>query len=101
MKLMMLAELGSTGAAEMSVFQRLVLGNGTKPLRLDNWPVLIPAQVPAWAKPEQAASASSVPARSAFRIRRMSPPSKGCWRREAPGEDSINAYYRLVKSLVY
>lgn len=39
MKLMMLAELGSTGALVMSVFQRLEERKGTKPLRLAPWPV--------------------------------------------------------------
>src|SRR5579871_317327 len=34
-------ELGSTGAAEMSVFQRLLLENGTNPFRLAVWPVAI------------------------------------------------------------
>src|SRR5579863_6156459 len=38
--------LGSRGALEMSVFQRLVAGNGRKPLRLALTPVLIPPQEP-------------------------------------------------------
>jgi len=38
MKLMMLVELESTGAEEMSLFQRLSEGNGRKPLRLAPWP---------------------------------------------------------------
>ena len=49
MKLMIAAEFGSTGAAEMFLFQALSAGNGTKPLRLAPWPRLIPLQVPAWA----------------------------------------------------
>ena len=39
MKLMMLAEFGSTGALVMSVFQRLEERKGTKPLRLAPCPV--------------------------------------------------------------
>jgi hypothetical protein len=35
---MMVLELGSTGADEMSVFQRLLLEKGTKPFRLAVWP---------------------------------------------------------------
>jgi hypothetical protein len=50
MKLMMLAELGSTGSAEMSVFHKLLDGNGTNPLRLAPWPRLMPLQVPLWPK---------------------------------------------------
>jgi hypothetical protein len=38
MKLMTAAELGSTGVEEMSAFQRLSAGNGTKPPRLAPWP---------------------------------------------------------------
>lgn len=38
MKLMTAAELGSTGVEEISVFQRLSAGNGTKPPRLAPWP---------------------------------------------------------------
>ncbi len=45
MKLMMLSELGSTGAIETSVFQRLLAGNGTNPLRPVSWPTVIPLQV--------------------------------------------------------
>src|SRR5690349_10471796 len=41
MKLIMALEFESTGAAETSLFQRLSAGNGTKPLRLAPWPVLI------------------------------------------------------------
>src|SRR5215831_15259151 len=37
-------EFGSTGAEEISVFQRLLLVNGTKPLRLAPCPVDIPLQ---------------------------------------------------------
>jgi len=36
-------ELGSTGAVEMSSFQVLVFGNGTKPLKLPPMPTLMPA----------------------------------------------------------
>src|SRR5713101_2050059 len=50
MKLMMLAELRSTAAEEMSVLHRLLTGNGTKPLRLAPAPVLIPLQVALCAK---------------------------------------------------
>src|SRR6266436_4806166 len=38
MKLMTAAELGSTGVEEISAFQRLSAGNGTKPPRLAPWP---------------------------------------------------------------
>jgi hypothetical protein len=46
MKLMMFAELGSTGDAEMSVFHKLFAPNGTKPLRLVSCPTVMPLQVP-------------------------------------------------------
>jgi hypothetical protein len=36
----------------MSVFHRLLLGKGTKPLRLVSWPTVIPLQVPDWQKAE-------------------------------------------------
>jgi len=39
MKLMIAMELGSTAAAEMSVFQRLFAGKGTKPPRLAPCPI--------------------------------------------------------------
>src|SRR5579863_9531783 len=42
MKLMIASELGSTGEPEMSWFQALLAGKGTKPLRLAPWPVEIP-----------------------------------------------------------
>src|SRR6267143_2942794 len=48
MKLMIAPEFGSTGAAEMFMFQALSAGDGTKPLRLAPWPRLIPLHVPAW-----------------------------------------------------
>jgi hypothetical protein len=51
MKLMILAEFGSTAAVEISVFHRLLAGNGTKPLRLAPWPKLIPLQLPACDNP--------------------------------------------------
>src|SRR5215813_1983451 len=41
---MIVLEFASTGAAEMSVFQRLLLVNGTNPLRLAPWPVAITLQ---------------------------------------------------------
>jgi len=41
MKLIMLPELGSTGAEEMSWFQRLLEGKGTKPFKLAPWPTAI------------------------------------------------------------
>src|SRR5277367_977144 len=44
MKLMMAFEFGSTGEPEISLFQRLSLLNGTKPLRLPPWPALIALQ---------------------------------------------------------
>jgi hypothetical protein len=44
MKLIIALEFESTGEAEMSLFQRLSAGNGTKPLRLAPWPVLIAPQ---------------------------------------------------------
>jgi hypothetical protein len=50
MKAMMLAEFGSTGDVEMSVFHALSLGNGTKPLRSAPGPMLISAHVPLCAK---------------------------------------------------
>src|SRR5438094_5751674 len=70
-KLMMLSELGSTGAVEMSVFHRLELGNGTKPFRLAPWPTLIPLQVPLCASrtPEDAKRSSTI--KSGSRIRRI------------------------------
>src|ERR1043165_5945095 len=52
MKLMMLAELGSTGSAEMSVFQRLFAGNGTNPFRQVSCPTVIPLHVPACPRAE-------------------------------------------------
>jgi hypothetical protein len=45
MKLMMAAEFASTGADEMSLFQRLSAGNGTNPFRPALWPRLIPLQL--------------------------------------------------------
>jgi hypothetical protein len=41
---MMEEEFASTGAVEMSVFHALLLGNGTKPLRLPPIPTLMPLQ---------------------------------------------------------
>src|SRR5271157_864177 len=41
---MILSEFGSTGAEEMLVFQRLLLVNGTKPLKLAVWPRAITLQ---------------------------------------------------------
>src|SRR5579872_1996057 len=32
----------------MSVFHRLLLGNGTKPFKLVSWPTVMPAHVPDW-----------------------------------------------------
>jgi hypothetical protein len=43
---MMFAELGSTGAAEMSVFHKLLVPNGTNPLRLVSCPTVMPLQDP-------------------------------------------------------
>src|SRR5271165_4682048 len=51
MKLMKLAELESTAAAEISLFQRLSLGNGRKPLRLAPWPTDIWEQLEACCEP--------------------------------------------------
>lgn len=45
MKLMIAAEFGSTGAEEMSLFQRLSGGNGTNPFRLALGPRLISLQL--------------------------------------------------------
>jgi hypothetical protein len=45
MKLISAAEFGSTGAAEISLFQRLSAGNGTKPFRLALCPRLIALQL--------------------------------------------------------
>src|ERR1700674_2613436 len=45
MKLMIAAEFASTGAEEMSLFQRLSAGNGTNPFRLALCPRLIPLQL--------------------------------------------------------
>ena len=42
--LMMVAEFGSTGAVEMSVFQALLLLNGTNPPRLAPCPVVMTLQ---------------------------------------------------------
>src|SRR5205809_5771257 len=71
MKLMMLSEFGSTGAAEMSVFHRFELGNGTKPFRLAPWLTLIPLQVPLCANrtPEDVKRSSTI--KSGSRIRRI------------------------------
>ena len=44
------AELGSTGALEMLVFQRLLAGKGTKPFRLPSCPRVIPLQGFPWAE---------------------------------------------------
>jgi hypothetical protein len=44
MKVIIALEFESTGEAEISLFQRLSAGNGTKPLRLAPWPVLIAPQ---------------------------------------------------------
>src|SRR5208283_1570315 len=41
--------MGSTGALEISVFQRLSAGKGTKPFRLAPWPKLKPLHVPLYA----------------------------------------------------
>ena len=41
---MIVLELGSTGAEEMSVFHKLLLAKGTNPLRLAVWPVDITLQ---------------------------------------------------------
>src|ERR1700722_2376457 len=38
MKLISAAEFGSTGADEISVFHKLLAGNGTNPPRLPSWP---------------------------------------------------------------
>src|SRR5581483_3764713 len=46
MKLIMALELGSTCAAEMPVFQGLLLLNGRNPFRLPPWPVLLTLQAP-------------------------------------------------------
>src|SRR5215470_2686648 len=51
MKLIMLAEFGSTGAVEMSVFHKLEPGNGTNPFRLAPCPTLMPVHVPFCANP--------------------------------------------------
>jgi hypothetical protein len=45
MKLMIALEFASTGAEEMSLFQRLSAGNGTNPFRLALCPRLIPLQL--------------------------------------------------------
>src|SRR5271166_4231643 len=47
---MMLAEFESTGALEISVFQRLLAAKGTNPLRLVSCPTVIPLQVPLCAR---------------------------------------------------
>ena len=51
MKLMIALEFGSTGAEEMSLFQRLSAGNGTNPFRLALCPRLIPLQALACVPP--------------------------------------------------
>src|SRR5271163_1725878 len=43
---MILAEFEAIGALEISVFQRLLAWNGTKPFRLVSWPTVMPLQVP-------------------------------------------------------
>ena len=45
------AEFGSTGADEISLFQRLSEGKGTKPPRLPPWPVDICEQLDVWTEP--------------------------------------------------
>ena len=42
--LMMVAELGSTGTFEISIFHALLLLNGTNPPRLAPWPVVMTLQ---------------------------------------------------------
>jgi hypothetical protein len=46
-----LAELASTGEAEMSLFQRLSEGNGRTPLRLAPCPVAMPEQLEVCGEP--------------------------------------------------
>src|SRR5882724_10296834 len=48
---MMLAEFASTGDAEISLFQRLSLGNGMNPLRLAPWPTDMWLQLPGCGEP--------------------------------------------------
>src|SRR5215472_10689468 len=67
-KLMMFAELGSTEAAEMSVFQRLDAGKGTKPLRFAPGPRLMPLHEPAWPKACGAAASRIAIVSHAFRL---------------------------------
>src|SRR5882762_4532586 len=47
MKSMMFAELGSTGEAEISVFHKLFVPNGTNPFKLVSYPTVIQLQEPA------------------------------------------------------
>lgn len=49
--MMMFAELESTGADEISLFQRLSEGNGRKPLRLAPWPTDICEQLEVCCEP--------------------------------------------------
>lgn len=49
--MMMAAELGSTEAEEISLFQRLSEGNGRKPPRLEPWPSDICEQLEVWTEP--------------------------------------------------
>src|ERR1700735_4821546 len=49
---MMSAEFEAIGALEISVFQRLLAWNGTKPFRLVSWPTVMPLQVPLAANAE-------------------------------------------------
>lgn len=51
MKLTMAVELASTGEAEMSLFQRLSVGKGRKPLRLAPWPADMPLQLEVCVEP--------------------------------------------------
>lgn len=51
MKLIIAPELASTGEEEMSVFQRLSAGNGTKPPRLAPWPSAMLLQLEACVEP--------------------------------------------------
>jgi hypothetical protein len=46
-----LLKLRLTGAVEISVFQRLVEENGTKPFKLASRPTLMAAQPPFWVEP--------------------------------------------------
>ena len=61
--------MGSTGALDISVFHRLVDGNGTKPFRLVSWPTVIPLQLPACENAAPQSKTTAVMLRANVRFR--------------------------------